>query len=440
MNNINLDINKYNIKELEKLFKLSDNYRNEDVLLKRENLKTMILESNMTDLRKEELYIFIDNTSNKLQNNLEKVEDNKFNIIEQYDSNHFIIKNKNNNYNSTLENNKQIKKSIIKRAYTIDSLFRSNYTNEDNKSHNYLIELPETITKTITMSMSSIEIPLTYHNISSEHNNNIFRIEFYKEKYDENKVYTDVSNLEIKLTNGIYETNFKFESLNNEVKKIYGINIINKINKEINKKIQENTIPELNENDISFNLIPSGKCRIQINNALFTNFSDILINFNYEPSSSNGSNCIPNKIYQKLGWLLGFRLSDMKNGKVELQENISSKNSSGIASLNYPRYLYIAINDFQASSRNYFSIASNSIVAPNIMGRINIQSILEEKYPYKTGASPGDYNYSQKFLREYFGPTDITKLNISLLDEFGRPFSLNNMDWSFVLTFECFYD
>ena len=114
--------------------------------------------------------------------------------------------------------------------------------------------------------------------------------------------------------------------------------------------------------------------------------------------------------------------------------------SRSICYINYPRYLYIAIEDFQATSRNYFSIASDSIIAPNIIGRINILNLLEEKSGFKQGASPGDFLYNQKFLREYFGPTDINKLKISLLDEYGRPFSLNNMDWSFVLSFECFYN
>ena len=91
-------------------------------------------------------------------------------------------------------------------------------------------------------------------------------------------------------------------------------------------------------------------------------------------------------------------------------------------------------------SRNYFSIAADSIIAPNIIGRINILSLLEEKTAYKQGATAGDYLFTQKNIREYFGPTDINKLKIQLLDEYGRPFSLNNMDWSFIMTFECFYN
>ena len=136
-----------------------------------------------------------------------------------------------------------------------------------------------------------------------------------------------------------------------------------------------------------------------------------------------------------MGWQLGFR----KNYILIALTNLTVE-SSAICYINYPRYIYIAIDDFQSSSRNYFSIAADSIIAPNIIGRINILSLLEEKTAYKQAASPGDFLYSQKHIREYFGPTDINKLKIRLLDEYGRPFSLNNMDWSFIMTFECFYN
>ena len=31
-------------------------------------------------------------------------------------------------------------------------------------------------------------------------------------------------------------------------------------------------------------------------------------------------------------------------------------------------------------------------------------------------------------------------MRIQLLDEYGRNFPINNMDWSFVASFECFYN
>ena len=157
------------------------------------------------------------------------------------------------------------------------------------------------------------------------------------------------------------------------------------------------------------------------------------------------TSCYQNEIYQKLGWQLGFRnkllildnSNDVLNTLGSTECTVVSRSPCYI---NYPRYIYIAIDDFQASSRNYFSIASESIIAPNIIGRINILSLLEEKTAFKQAAAPGDFIYNNKHVREYFGPTDITKLKVSLLDEYGRPFTLNNMDWSFILSFECFYN
>jgi hypothetical protein len=37
--------------------------------------------------------------------------------------------------------------------------------------------------------------------------------------------------------------------------------------------------------------------------------------------------------------------------------------------------------------------------------------------------------------RQYYGPVDIEKLQIQMLDEYGRIINLNNMDFSFVLKF-----
>ena len=146
--------------------------------------------------------------------------------------------------------------------------------------------------------------------------------------------------------------------------------------------------------------------------------------------------------YQKLGWQLGFREKSITiDNTIDTNgTGMYSIASRSICSISYPRYIYIAIDDFQSSSRNYFSIASDSIIAPNIIGRINILNLLEEKTGFKQAGAPGDFIYNQKHVREYFGPTDITKLRISLLDEYGRKLSLNNMDWSFILSFECFYN
>jgi hypothetical protein len=443
MNNINLDINTYSIGELEKLFKLQNAYTRVDIAQKKKNLEENILKSNIPETRKEELYIFLDNINNKLTNNLEKVDESKFNNVKQYDGNHFIIKNENNKYSSVLENNKKVNKSIIKRTYTIDSLFRQNYLEDDNESHDYSIELPETITNAITMTISSLEIPITYHNISPRLNNNIFNIEIYHDP----SIATDPSIISVEIPAGLYEARYHAaDQLNLQggansstatfTTQIKAANIETEVQTAIDKALSDNSIT-----DIGINFIIKknrGRSYFQLETAP-SNISYIIINFNVNNShvnqNKNNHSCVDNQLYQKLGWQLGFHIS--KTPKIHIGR---AAESNYICYINYPRYLYIAIDDYQSSSRNYFSIASRSIIAPNIIGRINILSLLEEKTAFKSAAAPGDFFYQQKHVREYFGPTDINKLKIQLLDEYGRPFSINNMDWSFIVSFECFYN
>jgi len=415
---INLDINNYSIAELEKLLKLQANYNTETVIKQKEAITLSIKESALADAQKTELYIFLDNIRNKLINNLEKIDESKYNLVNQYDGNHFLIKTKNTDFKTLLENNKQIDKSIIKRTYTIDSLFRQNYDLPDNASHNYVIQLPETINRAITMSISSLEIPLTYYNISAFNSNNTFTIQELSGNDISGPLYPII------LENGLYDARF-----NND--ESFPKHIAFSIREEITEKLIARSIK------LNFDLEDkTGRSYFQL-----TDISkSYKINFDIDNSNNSNNynikyNCIENYLHQKLGWLLGFTKPSLI-----VSRTTGNIYSDRICQINYPRYVYIAIDDFQASSRNYFSVAAQSLIAPNIIGRINILSLLQEKTAFKQAASAGDFLFTQKHIREYFGPTDITKLRIQLLDEYGRPFNLNNADWSFVATFECFYN
>ena len=426
MNNINLDINTYNIDELKNLFKLSQNYNSENIYNAKESIANSICKSNISESKKTEILIFLDNIKNKLINNLETRLVNTNSSIKEFNGNHYIT----NNDEAILGNYKQTNKSILKKIYTIDSIFRQNYELIDNQSHNYTIQLPETISRAISMSISSVEIPLTYHNISSYYNNNVFSIELLDSN---NNLIGNIQKIE--LSPGLYESRISSYSPN-DLNRI----ICYSIEKEINDKIKELVFQDIS-NNLQFVIEPrSGFSCFKFdnsnnitNNILGT--KKIKINFNVNNTNTNPSNCYSNELYQKLGWQLGFR-----SNALIIDANDLFAVSTGICHINYPRYIYIAIDDFQSSSQNYFSIASDSIVAPNIITRINILSLLEEKTAFKQGAYAGDIYYNQKHIREYFGPTSINKLKIQLLDEYGRNFSLNNMDWSFIITFDCLYN
>jgi hypothetical protein len=369
------------------------------------------------------------------------------NDLNSFDGNQFLMHTSNTQHGSVLENNKTINKSIMKKTFTIDSIFRPNYDNKTNQSHDYIINLPETITNAVTMSVSSIEIPLSYHNISEKSNNNIFKIELNKK--DALGDISNANNWDIILPPGLYEALFtstaqrKAQNIETQINTLIGLQVIGDgsgvfdISQHLKFKVDANSGFGM------FAYANSTASDIKMESGF-----QIVINFNVDNPVAK-QQCSENFIYQKLGWQLGFRgvntVMDTSSATATVVGPIASPTSvvaisPGICHISYPRYVYVCVDDFQTSSRNFFAVASESIISPNIVARINILSCLEEKTAFKTASAPGDYLYSNKHIREYFGPTNIKKLRVQLLDEYGRHLSLNNMDWSFVASWESLYN
>ena len=128
----------------------------------------------------------------------------------------------------------------------------------------------------------------------------------------------------------------------------------------------------------------------------------------------------------KLGWTLGFR-----NG---FYINNSTYVSEGVVDLLGPRYIYLVVDDHNNNvNNNFYSAFTSSILNNNILARISMNANFFDIL--------GQNNLSLITTpREYYGPVDIQKMNIQLLDEYGRVLDINNMDYSFCLTFKSVYD
>jgi hypothetical protein len=127
-----------------------------------------------------------------------------------------------------------------------------------------------------------------------------------------------------------------------------------------------------------------------------------------------------------MGWIMGYRNA--------IYTGSTTYGSEGVVDLFGPRYLYLVVDDFNNNvQNNFFSAFTSSVLNKNILARISLGN--------------GFYGvYSENNLlvlttpRQYYGPVDIQKMNIQLLDEYGRIVELNNMDYSFCLTFQSAYD
>ena len=97
-------------------------------------------------------------------------------------------------------------------------------------------------------------------------------------------------------------------------------------------------------------------------------------------------------------------------------------------------YFYLYINDFN----NNFLPIYEVLFEKNVVG----SSYILDKIP-----NTGDKNIIQsnvsdsiKKTRYYNGPVDIQRLEIKLLDRFGRPVDIQKSDFSFTLQLEILYD
>ena len=432
MNNLSLDINKYTANELYDIFSIDEKSRNKDGFMKNINAyKNSIITNNSLSIKdKDNISEFLSKVLTKLINNL-NIDDNtsdntndnylsfsqeKNNLVSNGYLQHPIIANQNelagknaNTYDGDIAGTPNfspgyinpINIKSIRRSINIDSRFRDNYLN--SKSTDYIIDLPQTFKKVVKMKLTAFEIPTTLHYINKSNRNNFFH--YYSSGSEE-----DLSN--VILDNGNYVSIFDKLNFNNN-------HIENKINQQLHNY----------SSDISYSIdIISGK-------SLFTSTQSFSLNFNRDIC---GNTDLQTPLIIKLGWLLGFRLGEYKSvhkdGKYEII-------SEGICLPNGPQYLFLAINDFTNAANNHFIAAFNSsVLSPHILARFNYQDLLRESGIYSYSVSINMDLEDENRVRSYFGPVNINRLHIQILDEYGRAIDLNNMDWSLTLALDVLYD
>jgi len=145
--------------------------------------------------------------------------------------------------------------------------------------------------------------------------------------------------------------------------------------------------------------------------------------FNFEidlQAAKNGAPDFSTPLPLKLGWKLGFR-----NGKYT---GNSAYITEGVLNLNGASYVYLSIDDYNNYNNTFFSAFNESLLNKNILARIAVQSSRGNAITFSNIGIVST-------AREYYGHVNIERLHIQMLDEYGRNINLNNMDFSFVLSF-----
>ena len=142
-------------------------------------------------------------------------------------------------------------------------------------------------------------------------------------------------------------------------------------------------------------------------------------------------------IQLNMGWILGYRqqyyswgqdYTDSSGVSWEKQEGYNPEATyDNLGS----RYFILCIDDF---NKNY----SNTLTSPFQESVYTDQNAIA-----KVPNNPNLINFDDIFYqsrRSYFGPVNIKRLHIKLMDEMGRIVDLNNNDFSFSIQIEQLYD
>jgi len=264
---------------------------------------------------------------------------------------------------------------------SIDTKFRDDY--DYMQPANFQIVLPEKVNDVHTLRVTSIEIPMSFYNISANLGNNYFKV-------------VNGSNTEMII---IDDNNYTASSLATQI-----------------------------ASKLSASLYGSGLTMTIFANArtLVSTTANVSLVFDVDIAGNSDKF----NFKQKLGWLLGFRKPTYAI--------VTSSNTMAECTLDMygSRYLYLAIDEFNKGNQNSFvTPLSSSLINKNIIARITLDMAT---YGYGAILPATYYNgLLTTDTRSYTGKIDLQKFNVQLLNESGIPMMLNGHDFSFCLEAAC---
>jgi|TARA_B100000524_G_C23614697_1_gene357459 hypothetical protein len=334
-----------------------------------------------------------------------------------------------------------IAKQVTERVIHINSsiresqappLFKNHTKNDNSTDYNYLdkwsssnfyVHLPETMNKVVTMSVQGIHIPNTIYPISKINGTNIFQ------------VIHSINNTThiIEIPSGNYNTQQLVQLINNILSN-YSITKLKAGYDNISGKFffyhtDTDTDTDTDTYDIDFSL-PFEERNIKLNLGW-------MLGFRKKKYTFNSNDYIDKNIIEDI--------YDTDSSKTEdIIENVWTSSegiprgfiAEGLLDISIPKYLFLEIDDFSNNQQSKYinlNTLGSAFTMKNVLTRITMSNTEEQLgFVDITNNIPNE--------REYFGPVNIKKLHIKLVDEFGRVVDLNNNDMSLLLNFQTLYN
>jgi len=436
----NLSVKDYEIRELKDLLNLKDPYTLEDIVNNQSELQEkLLMDGGVSQDKKNEIINFLEEAKNILIKNSKK----EFEELTKEIPDSLKPVNLVNSVRRDRISDDSKNINLVTKLLSIDSRFRDNYYN--TSSTDFVMTLSTVLKNVVSIQLGSIEIPGTYYQISRELGNNYFWFEWADPS--ENTSNPPLKKYYIEIPEGNYSRINMEYTINEEILKATKANIPERSRPQFfihEQTGKTSTVIRVPENQTKSNLI-----KVDLSYNLY---------FNKKRYKKIGTHIGPVEddyklldiqtdfgIVGSIGWILGFRF-----GSYMYESNVDETGtpigpayiSEGCYDGWGSKYLYLVIDDFNKNASNLSITNYNSSLGKaNILARIPTDSASSNNFTngsiIQNSTLKDDYSIRK---REYFGPVDITKMGIQIVDDLGRIIDLNNMDFSFALNVNCLYD
>ena len=266
-----------------------------------------------------------------------------------------------------------------------------------------MITLPERVNEVKTIKATSVEVPISFNNISANLGNNQCTIT----NSSNQQIYT------ITIPDGQYDASALKQAFATQLNTA---GLTNRLQYVYTQTLTANPSPTYS---VFNNIDPS-------NTAYLFDFSSPTTDHRFT-----------------LGWLLGFRPTKEATANPPYQQSTFQFTipqntpfwSTAFLDTNGPRYLYLIIDEFTSGNQNSFhSLLQNSAINKNILARITLTN-----HDYSFGSILPANNLNgllQTDVRSYNGKVDLQRMNVQLVNEQGIPMNLNGLDFTFCLEME----
>jgi hypothetical protein len=432
-----LDINNYTTEDLIKFFKLEDTYSLEDLIQKEYELATEILSIDNKKYNpkyKFDIINFIKSAKEVLQsfyNEMQTIKEINKNV------NTFVNKGKDLRVGkiiNPLATHQALEKTIIPpesiNGYNYETttsvyLFNSAARNDffSSEASNSYYDLPIPWSNVIQLTLASVNLPNVMYAFNDDSGTNQIFIE---------EDSTGLSGI-VTLPPGNYVP-FSFSNIVTQVLPITEASFPDQLTNAINTTLGSGTRFQVTFDVSSYKMtITNTTNTFSINTIikepsdLCSPYSNIISNNSQNTNITDKTNINTITYLQTLGYLMGFR-------KI-LYSGASSYTCESIFVNKYSDYIYFSLDDFTGSqtSSNTYGVLGNDILAKNILGVIPLNSSIF------TTTFDNNANFIYK-KREYFGPVNIKRLNVQLLNQKGNIVNLQGTEFSFAIQVKSIYN